>query len=170
MRRGPPPRCARCRKPVRGRTLRPPCRRLYCSRRCFGLDRRKSKRERIALKRAYDKRRRQEKAAEIKAKKAAYFKRTYDPVKAAKQRRATMKRHVAYCRRPEYREKKARYDRRLRAREYGPFAESHGVLLELEREIRKLMPDKYERAKARGYYTRTAQVRRRELCLLIPRN
>lgn len=121
------------------------------------------KRERVAAKAEYDRQYRASNQRKLRAEKAAYFKRTYDPAKAAKERKANMPKHVAYCRRPEYRTKKAAYDREVRASEYGAFAESWLLLLDLEREIRKQMPDKYERLKARGYFTRTAQQRRREL-------
>ena len=158
-------RCAHCNKVVRGHIQRSYCRNLYCGRRCFGLARRKHipKAVRIATKAAYDKKYRNRNAERRKAQKAAYFRRTYDPVKAAKDRKKTMARHVAYCRMPEYKEKKAKYDRQLRAKEYGPFADSYELFLELRREVIRQMPDRYERLKARGYYLRTAQQRRREL-------
>lgn len=74
-----------------------------------------------------------------------------------------MARHVAYCRRPEYKAKKKEYDRKRRAKQYGQFAGAYGLFLELQREVRRQLPDKYERLKAKGYYTRSAQQRRREL-------
>lgn len=159
------PRCAHCDKPVRGHKQRSDCRNLYCGRRCFGLARRtgKSKRVRVAEKAAYDKRYRADNADRLKADKAAYFQRTYDPVKARKDRKKTMARHVAYCRRPEYKAKKKEYDRKLRAKQYGQFADAYSLFLELQREVRRQLPDKYERLKAKGYYTRSAQQRRREL-------
>ena len=163
-------RCDHCGKAVRGHVPRQYCRHLYCGRRCFGLARRAPKHERVARKQAYDRARRIALAAEIKAQKADYFRRTYDPVKAAQERKKTMARHVAYCRRPEYRAQKAAYDRAARAKEYGPFADAYGVLLELQREVVRQMPDKYERAKARGYYLRTAQQRRRAMWLKLAWN
>lgn len=112
--------------------------RLFCNRECFGLDRRigRTKEEKRALKSAYDAGRRLKLAERLKAEKRAYYLRTYDPAKAAVERKAKMPRHVEYCRRHEYRAKKAVYDRRHRAQQgYGEFAEAFLVLLDLETEI-----------------------------------
>lgn len=135
---------------------------LYCNRVCSGMARRVPSGQKKEAKRVYDARRRAEHAAEISAWKAAYYQRTRDPAKERERRRANMGRHVEYCRRPEYVAYKADYDRQLRADEYGDFAEAYLLLLDLEREIRSRSTG-YERRKARGYYTRTAQQRRREL-------
>jgi hypothetical protein len=137
---------------------------LYCDRVCAGFARRagKSSTQSKTEKREYDREYRARNRARLKAEKAAYFQRTYDPARAAEARRAKMPRHVEYCRRPEYRAKKQEYDRTLRAREWGEWGEAHQALLDLEREVRRAEPDAYERRKARGYYLRTTQKRRRE--------
>jgi hypothetical protein len=135
---------------------------LYCNRTCAGLARRVPPDRKKKAKRAYDAQRRVEKAAEIRAKKAAYYQRTRDPAKERERRLQRMDRHVEYCRRPEYVAYKADYDRQYRAEEYGEYAEAYLLLLDLEREIRS-RASSYERRKARGYYTRAAQQRRREL-------
>lgn len=137
---------------------------LYCDRTCSGMARRdrRTPEQKKEAKRIYDARRRAEKAAEIRVKKAAYYQRTRDPAKARERRLRNMDRHIEYCRRPEYRAYKADYDRQLRANEYGEYAEAYLLLLELDREIRSRATS-YERLKARGYYTRAAQQRRREL-------
>ena len=135
---------------------------LYCDRACAGMARRIPVDQKKEAKRLYDARRRVERAAEISAQRAVYFQRTYDPIKARERRRANMGQHVEYCRQPEYRAYKKDYDRQLRAAEYGEYAEAYLLLLDLEREIRS-RASSYERRKARGYYTRTAQQRRREL-------
>lgn len=135
---------------------------LYCDRVCVGLARRVPSDEKKEAKRIYDARRRVERAAELRAEKAAYYQRTRDPAKEREYRRAHMGRHLEYCRRPEYVAYKKDYDRELRAEEYGEFAEAYLLLLDLEREIRS-RATAYERRKARGYYTRSAQQRRREL-------
>ena len=70
--------------------------------------------------------------------------------------------HVEYCRGPEYRAKKSEYDRQYRAEEYGEFAETYLLLLEVEKEIRSRATH-YERRVANGYYTRSAQARRRAI-------
>lgn len=124
---------------------------LFCNHRCFGLSRRihKTKAQKVAEKRLYDMEYRRKNRELIKAKKAAHFKATYDPAKAAIERKKNMARHVAYCRRPEYRAWKREYDRRYTAREYGPFAEAYLVLRDLEREIKGRM-SKYDRMFANG--------------------
>jgi hypothetical protein len=93
---------------------------------------------------AYDREYRKKNRAMLKAKKAAYFQRTYDPVKAAKERKKTMARHIEYCRRPEYRKKKAAYDRKREAEEYGEFAECREILKVLMKEIKRQEPDRFE--------------------------
>lgn len=111
---------------------------LWCSRECAGLARRKerSEAELKAAKAAYDRRRRTELAEQLRAAKREYHKRTYDPAKAAEERRRKMPRHVEYCRRPEYRAKKADYDkRRLAQQQFGDLWESQLLVLELETEI-----------------------------------
>jgi hypothetical protein len=118
--------------------------------------------QRKAEKSAYDAQRRADKGPDISAKKAAYHRRTYDPAKARHRRARNMDQHIEYCRKPEYRAYKADYDREYRAREYGEYAEAYLLLLDLERELRE-RATWYERNKAKGYYTRSAQQRRREL-------
>lgn len=85
---------------------------LYCGRRCAGLARRKhkTKAQRIEEKRLYDIEYKKRNEAALKVKRAAYFQRTYDPVKAAIERKKRMPRHVEYCRQPWYREWKRQYD------------------------------------------------------------
>ncbi len=146
---------------------------LYCDRVCTGLARRVSASYKKRKKAAYDADRRVEKAAEISAKKRDYHQRTRNPEKERERRRVNMERHVEYCRQPEYKaakaeydRDKAEYDRERRAKEYGPYGDSYLLLVALEREIRSRATS-YERRKARGYYTRTSQQRRRELWLTI---
>lgn len=112
--------------------------RLFCDRTCAGLARRveRGDEEKRALKSAYDAERRVKLADRIKAEKHAYYLRTYDPAKAAIERKARMPLHVEYCRRPEYRAWKREYDRRYRAeQDYGEFSEAFLVLQDLENEI-----------------------------------
>jgi len=142
---------------------------LYCDRACSGMARRVPLDQKKNAKRIYDARRRVEKATELRAQKAAYYQRTRDPVKERERRQKNMSGHVEYCRRPEYRAYKADYDRKSRAEEYGEYAEAYLLLLDLEREIRSRASG-YERRKARGYYTRSAQQRRRELWQLTIKN
>lgn len=106
--------------------------------------------EKIALKAAYDRDYRKKNAVRIKADHAAYFQRTYDPVKAAIERKKKMPVHVEYCRQPIYRAYKQGYDRQRRASVYGPFAEAYHVLLLLRAEIRRQMPNRFERYQQAG--------------------
>lgn len=111
---------------------------LYCDRRCSGLGRRqgKTKAQQVAEKAAYDAAYRAKNGAMLKQKKAARHKATYDPAKAAVERKKRMPLHVEYCRRPEYRAWKKEYDRRHRAEEFGDFAEAYMLTLDLNREIK----------------------------------
>lgn len=143
--------------------------RLFCGLKCFGLSRRthKSKAQRVADKAEYDRLYRERNREMLKAKRHAYFKRTYDPAKAAKERQHKMAWHVEYCRRyysdPANKAHKVAYDAARRSAKYGDYAEAHLVALELKKELLRRCPDRYERMKARGYYTRPgAQKRRRD--------
>ena len=94
---------------------------------------------------AYDREYRKKNREMLRLKKAAYFQRTYDPVKAAVKRKKRMPRHVEYCRQPKYVVKKREYDRVRRASIYGPYREAYEVLLLLRAEIKRQMPDRFER-------------------------
>jgi len=110
---------------------------LYCNKRCAGLARckHKTKAQKKEEKRLYDIEYRAKNRTKLKAKKAAYFQRTYDPKKAAVERKKRMSHHVEYCRRPEYRAWKKSYDRQYRAKkEYGDFWECHILAMEIRNE------------------------------------
>ena len=112
---------------------------------------------------AYDREYRRKNRARLKAEKAAYFQRTYDPVKAAKERKKKMPKHVEYCRQPEYKAWKKKYDKHRRSKKYGEFAEAHQLLVELTKEINRQMPDRFERysQSQRHQYNPINQQRRR---------
>lgn len=136
---------------------------LFCNRRCFGLSRRqyKAMAQKVEEKRLYDLAYRAKNLPMLKAKKREYFKRTYDPAKAAVERKKNMARHVAYCRRPAYRAWKHGYDRRYRSKRlYGPFAEAAMLAVDLNREVKSRSTD-YEIRQANGTLNKT-QSRRRE--------
>lgn len=117
---------------------------LYCSRRCSGLGRRgpaKSLAQKRAEKAAYDSEYRRKNRAMLKAKKAAYFRTTYDPEAARIERKKRAAFHAEYCRRPSYKLWKREYDRRYRARQYGPFADAYQLTIELTREIKSRSSD-----------------------------
>lgn len=126
-------------------------------------DSRKRVAEKKAAKAAYDREYRQKNLAKRKAQSAAWFRRTYDPVKAAIERKKNMPRHVEYCRQPEYRAYKKSYDRKRRAGKFGPFAEAYEVLLLLMSEIKRQMPDRFERYAQAGrhQWNPINQIRRR---------
>jgi hypothetical protein len=111
---------------------------LYCGRSCSGLGRRanKTKEQKVAEKAAYDAEYRIKNRDALKEKKAEYFQRTYDPESARENRKATMPRHIEYCRRPEYKAYKTRYDRQYRAKhDFGEFWESAVLLVDINHEI-----------------------------------
>lgn len=132
---------------------------LYCDRSCAAAARKTDTRslaEKRADKRAYDKAYRATNDAMLQRKRAEWYAR-YGPAnrqKEAEKRRERMPQHVEYCRQPQYRAKKHEYDVQRVSAKYDEFAEAHRILVELEREIRRRVPDKYERLKARGYYER----------------
>jgi hypothetical protein len=144
----------------------------FCSQRCTGLGRRtyKPKAVKVREKAAYDASYRATNSARLKRTRAAYFQRTYDPEKARRERAQKMAAHVVYCRKyyadPKRKADKVAYDLDRRAAAYGDYAEAYKLLLQLQDEIRRRIPDRYERAKARGYYDRVirpnAQQRRRD--------
>lgn len=64
--------------------------------------------------------------------------------------------HNLYCMRDEYRKKKHQYDVLHGAKvRYGEWAECMIIVEQIEREVIRLCPDKYERAKFRGVVDRT---------------
>jgi hypothetical protein len=136
--------------------------RLYCDRRCAGLGRRKHIPKSVLRfkKKLYDAEYRKKNLARIKANKREYFQRTYDPAKAAIERKKTMPRHVEYCRRPEYKRWKSEYDRKRRDAEFGPWAEAARLCIDLSRATREVMTDE-EIRQANGTFNKT-QKRRRE--------
>lgn len=116
----------------------------YCGRICSGLARRKGKTEerKRADKSAYDKARRLKLAERIKRGQAEYYQRTRDPAKEAAKRKERMPKHVEYCRRPEYRELKQKYDKVYRAKtNHGEFWESAIIALEIRRTCLELSDD-----------------------------
>jgi hypothetical protein len=98
----------------------------------------------------YDREYRRKNRALLKAKKAAYFQRTYDPVKAAKERKKKMSQHIEYCRQPWYKAYKREYDKQRRAGKFGDFKEAYALLLLLKKEIKRQQPDRFELYKQSG--------------------
>lgn len=142
---------------------------LFCGKACFGLSRRTKEEKTLEQKKiekaAYDREYRRLNAESRKKQKADYYQKTKNPEKERIARKARMHKHVEYCRNPEYKEWKKQYDQELRGKAYADFKECYRLLLDLEREIRS-RTTKYERLVARGYFTRNAQQRRRNLCQL----
>ena len=102
----------------------------------------------------------------LREKKRESWRRTYDPATARVERKKRSKYHTAYCREyyadPVKKREKVEYDIQRRGRAYADFAEAWRLLIELEREIRTRCPDKYERQKARGYFTRIQERKHHE--------
>lgn len=143
---------------------------LYCGRACAGLARRlavpKTPEQKKTEKAAYDKARRERLGEVLRDKKRSDYYANHSEMlrRHAAYRAKRMPAHVEYCRRPEYKAKKHKYDLQRNSAEYGEFAEAHRLLVDLEKEIRS-QATAYERRVANGYYTRSAQKRRRELWL-----
>lgn len=135
---------------------------LYCDRECAGFGRRhnKTKAERVEEKRLYDAEYRRKNRAMLKAKKHEYFKRTYDPAKAAVERKKRASAHVEYCRRPEYREWKRGYDRQYRAvKEYGEYADCFLLVQDIRAECLSQHSD-YEIRMSKGTFGKSQQRKR----------
>lgn len=110
---------------------------IYCSRECSSEARRfhRSVEEKKRLKAEYDKQFRKKNAEVIKKRKHEYFKKTYDPQKAAIERKKRMPKHIEYCRQPKYKEYKKQYDVKYRAKkEFGEFWESAILINQIEAE------------------------------------
>lgn len=110
---------------------------VYCSKKCAGIARRRNKslEEKKQEKSDYDKAYRAKNLDTLKINRHEYFKRTYDPVKAAVERKKRMPKHVEYCRQPAYKAKKKVYDEIYNAkRNYGEFGECFRLILEIEKE------------------------------------
>lgn len=166
--------CPQCRNPFEAKTahvnraakIDAP---LYCGKVCAGLARRlknpPTDEQRRAAKSAYDaKRRKGPQRAEILAKKRDHYYANHERISAklAEYRAAHMDQHVEYCRQPEYRAKKAVYDRRRRADlNFGDFSEAALLLADIEREIAE-RASKYEIYLTNGTINK-AQQRRRAL-------
>jgi hypothetical protein len=137
-------------------------RKLFCSRICFGLDRRTGKtiEERKAEKAVYDKGYRLRDPEGLKARKHDYYKRTRDPVKEAQIRKERMPLHVEYCRRPEYVAWKKHYDRKYRAEKfYGELAECFLLVMDIRDECLSRMTD-YEIRLEKGTLNKSTRRKR----------
>lgn len=141
---------------------------IYCSRACFVEGRRlhRTEDEKKRLKAEYDEQYRADRLEELKQQKREYFRRTYDPEKARKERATKMQRHVEYCRRyyadPARKKEKYEYDMQRRGEAYADFAEAWRLLMELQKEIRRQVPSLYERRKLTGYYDKINERKRHD--------
>lgn len=135
---------------------------VFCGRECSGLARRSDKtdEQKRAEKKEYDAARRIALADQIKAAKREYHKRTYDPVKAAIDRKKRIPRHIEYCRQPQYRAWKRDYDRRYRAeKEYGEYGECFMLMQDIRAECLRQMSD-YEIRVTKGTINKRQQRKR----------
>lgn len=139
---------------------------IFCNKTCFGLSRRLKNpptlEQRKESKRIYDAKRRIEKIEEIREKKRIYYANNHDREKEREYRKNNMWKHVEYCRNPEYKKYKSKYDRRYRAiKYYGEYAESALILLDLENEL-DARATRYEIYSTNGTLNKALK-RRREL-------
>lgn len=133
---------------------------LTCSAQAKSLRQYRSPEQKIENKKIYDERYRAENRAMLAKKKADRHLLTYDPLKQREFNQARMKDHVEYCRRPEYRAKKKKYDRVYRAqRDYGEFWEASLIVQDIDNEVKTRM-DNVELARAKGTLNKTKQRRR----------
>lgn len=119
---------------------------LFCNRTCAGLNRRKNltDEQKKQIKKEYDVAYRA-KNLEVKRKKAhEYHKKTYDPQKAAIERKAKMHLHIARMRQPKWVEYKKNYDKKRQAQmRYGELWECFLLVEEIQsqyddREVRQI--------------------------------
>lgn len=140
---------------------------LYCSKEHAGFGRRSNplpESEKKAQKAAYDRERRQANHADHVAQKRAYYYANREKILAqmTAKRPERMAAHVEYCRRPEYREKKTKYDLKHRAqKQFGEFSEAFLLLRDVEKEIEQ-RANRYEIYQQNGTLNK-AQTRRRAL-------
>jgi hypothetical protein len=124
---------------------------IYCNKKCSAIGHRKENPKTSRnpnwkqMKADYDREYRRKNKKLLKKKKQEYFQATYDPKQAAIERKKTMPQHVEYCRQPEYKAYKAKYDKKIRAEQFGDFKDAYAVLLKLTKEIKKQMPNRFER-------------------------
>lgn len=108
---------------------------IYCSKYCSGVARRGNKtiEQKKEEKRIYDEKYRIKNYEILKTKKQEYFKKTYDPIEAAKYRKERMPKHVEYCRQPKYKVYKKKYDKQFLAKKkYGEFYEAAIIVNEID--------------------------------------
>lgn len=137
---------------------------LYCSRACSGLGRRdgKTAEQRKEAKRLYDIEYRARDPKKRKLAKAEYYQRTKDRAKEAEIRRRRAPQHAEYCRRPEYRAWKKKYDRRYRAeKHYGDFADCLLLVMDIRDECLSRMTD-YEIRLEKGTLNKSLQRKRND--------
>lgn len=148
---------------------------LFCSQACAGLFRRNknplTEEQRKAKKAKYDLERRSIHGDRIRKQKrdAYYANHEAHLAKAKIYRKKRMPKHVEYCRQESYKAKKKAYDADRRFKAFGPFEEVARILDQVEKEISS-QASRYDIYKAKGYFTRSAIQRRRELWQLIKRN
>lgn len=133
---------------------------IYCSKYCSGVARKgnKSIEQKKAEKKAYDEKYRREKQSIIKERKKEYFKKTYDPVKAAIDRKKKMPKHVEYCRQPKYKAYKKQYDRTYRAKLiYGEFYEAAIIVNEID-----TITDSRETFREKKKYLKSTSTKKRQ--------
>ena len=106
-------------------------------------------------KRLYDIEYRRKNKKLIAEKKQIYCETVAGRVCQKKSREKRKGNHLEYCRQPEYRKYKSKFDKvYLAKKKYGEFWECMLIVNEIHKKILKLVPDKYDRCKMRGQIER----------------
>lgn len=142
----------------------------YCSRKCFSLSRRTNltASQKKEKKRLYDIEYRRKQGKLLLAKRRESYRRNIETYRVYQRQRRESGVQKRYMRKylknywtTEKKKDKAAYDRVFRAKKkFGPFWESHLLLLKINKEVLK-RASKYECRLARGYYNK-AQIRKRQ--------
>lgn len=131
---------------------------LFCSKACFGLNKRTSKQEKVEKKRLYDLMYREKKSEELRAKKREYYKTPAGRAVQKRNRENMKERHREYIKSERYKKWKYEYDQKYHAKyNYGEFWESHLTLKAIEVVIE---PEKLEVKIQKGTYNKSQKRKR----------
>jgi hypothetical protein len=131
---------------------------LFCSKTCFGLNRRTSKEQKIEAKRLYDIEYRKKNLEKLKAKKEIYYKTEAGRAAQKRNRDKRKEAHKAYIKTASYKQWKYEYDQKYHAKNnYGEFWEASLVLKEIETVIE---PEKLEVKIQKGTYNKSQKRKR----------
>lgn len=131
---------------------------LFCSKKCFGLDRRISISEKKELKRLYDIEYRNKNKDLLKSKKQAFNKTEAGRAIQKRNRDKRKDKHAEYINRPDYKSWKQQYDKVYRAKkDYGDFWEAQLILKDIEKQIE---PERVQIKIQKGTYNKSQKRKR----------